>query len=150
MSSSYKEAMKKAFLGAGVNLPNHRKMVISVKDQDKHEIVSLARRFRALGYTIYATKGTYMVLKQNGISAERVNKIDGPSPNLMDLILGHELDLIIDTPKYGAHRGHGYLIRRLAVETGVQVLTAVDTAGALLTSMEAGSTGMEPVDIAKI
>lgn len=150
IAPTYKEALKKAFLGAGIDLPKRRKMVISVKDSDKPETVSLARRFQALGYTIYATKGTHRILKKNGIQAERVNKIDAPSPNLMDLILSHELDLILDTPKYGAHRGHGYLIRRLAVETGVFVFTAVDTAGALLTSLENAGVPLIPVDLAKI
>ena len=67
----------------------------------------------------------------------RTNKLEQPSPNLMDLILGHKIDLIIDTPSQGIeHSKDGFLIRRNAIETGVNVLTSLDTAEALVTSLE--------------
>ena len=72
-----------------------------------------------------------------GVKAIAVNKIEQNTPNLLDLILGHKIDLVIDTPPQGAeHSKDGFTIRRNAIETGVNVLTAIDTAKALITSLE--------------
>ena len=137
IASTFNEALYKAFLGAGVRLPKHKNMIITVKDEDKPDVVEIARRFEALGYKIFATRSTAKVLKENGIKVIRTNKLEQPSPNLMDLILGHKIDLIIDTPSQGIeHSKDGFLIRRNAIETGVNVLTSLDTAEALVTSLE--------------
>lgn len=137
ISLSFEEALFKAFLGSGVDLPKHKKMILTVKDADKPEAVRVARRFAALGYTIYATINTCRYLKEHGVSAKRVNKIEKERPNLLDLILGHQIDLVIDTPSQGIERSKdGFVIRRHAVETGVTCLTSLDTANALLTSLE--------------
>lgn len=137
IASSFNEALYKAFLGAGVRLPRHKNMIITVRDEDKRDVVEIARRFEALGYKIFATRSTAKVLKENGIKVIRTNKLEQPSPNLMDLILGHKIDLIIDTPSQGVeHSKDGFLIRRNAIETGVNVLTSLDTATALVTSLE--------------
>ncbi len=137
ISDNFNEALYKAFLGAGIRLPKHKNMIITVRDEDKEEIVDVARRFEAQGYKIFATRGTEKVLKNAGVRVIRTNKLEQPSPNLMDLILGHKIDLIIDTPSQGVeHAKDGFLIRRNAVETGVNVLTALDTARALVTSLE--------------
>ena len=137
IASSFNEALYKAFLGAGVRLPRHKNMIITVKDEDKPEVVAIAKRFSALGYKIFATRSTAKVLKEHGVKVIRTNKLEQPSPNLMDLILGHKIDLIIDTPPQGVeHSKDGFLIRRNAIETGVNVLTSLDTAYALVTSLE--------------
>lgn len=137
IASSFNEALYKAFLGAGVRLPKHKNMIITVKDEDKPEVVAIAKRFSALGYKIFATRSTAKVLKEHGVKVIRTNKLEQPSPNLMDLILGHKIDLIIDTPPQGVeHSKDGFLIRRNAIETGVNVLTSLDTANALVTSLE--------------
>ena len=137
IASSFNEALYKAFLGAGVRLPRHKNMIITVKDEDKPEVVAIAKRFSALGYKIFATRSTAKVLKEHGVKVIRTNKLEQPSPNLMDLILGHKIDLIIDTPPQGVeHSKDGFLIRRNAIETGVNVLTSLDTANALVTSLE--------------
>ena len=150
IARTFEEALYKAFLGAGFSLPRHRNMILTVKDSDKLEAVDVARRFAAIGYRIFATRSTAKVLREHGVAAMRINKIEGESPNLMDLILGHEIDLIIDTPSPGVgHSRDGFLIRRCAVETGVNVLTSLDTANALITSLETHpSQGLTLVDIA--
>ena len=108
-----------------------------MRDDDKEEAVEIGRRFEKIGYKIFATKGTADALKEAGVRANAVNKIEQESPNLMDLILGHKIDLVIDTPPQGADRSRdGFIIRRNAIETGVNVLTAIDTAEALITSLE--------------
>ena len=137
ISESFNEALYKAFLGAGVNLPKYKNMIITVRDEDKQDIIPIARRFQNLGYKIYATRSTAKVLNENVVKAIRTNKIEQPSPNLMDLILGHKIDLVIDTPSQGVEKSKdGFIIRRNAIETGVNVLTALDTAEALVTSLE--------------
>ena len=137
IAKTFNEALYKAFLGAGVQLPKYKQMIMTVKDADKPEAVGVAKRFEALGYKIYATRSTAKYLQEHGVNALRVNKISQESPNVMDLILGHKIDLVIDTPSQGVeHSRDGFLIRRTAIETGVNVLTAMDTARALVTSLE--------------
>ena len=152
IAESFNEALYKAFLGAGINLPKHKNMIITVRDEDKQDIVPIARRFEALGYKIYATRRTAKVLKENGVHAVRTNKIAQPSTNLMDLILGHKIDLVIDTPSQGVEKAKdGFVIRRNAIETGVNVLTALGTAEALVTSLEnTDIQKLELIDIATI
>lgn len=152
IATTFEEALYKAFLGSGFSLPKHKQMIITVKDADKLEVVDIAKRFEALGYKIFATKSTARVLNENGVKASKVNKIEQESPNLMDLILGHKIDLVIDTPTNGRDKSRdGFLIRRNAIETGVNVLTSLDTAEALVTSMEtAEQQHLTLIDIATV
>ena len=152
IAETFNEALYKAFIGAGIKLPKHRNMIITVKEEDHQEVVPIAKRFEALGYRIYATRGTAKVLKENGIKAIRTNKLEQPAPNLMDLILGHKIDVVIDTPPQGVeHQKDGFVIRRNAIETGVNVLTSLDTAEALVTSLEnTDLNNLTLIDIATI
>ncbi len=152
ISKDFDEALYKAFLGAGIDLPKHKKMIITVKDADKLEAAAVAKRFEALGYEIYATRSTARVLKENGVHAVMVKKVSEESPNVMDLLLGHEIDLVIDTPTQGRDKSRdGFLIRRVSIETGVTCLTSLDTANALVTSLETRhKKALGLVDIAKL
>lgn len=152
IAKTFDEALYKAFLGAGIVLPKHKQMIITVKDADKPEAVDVAKRFAALGYKIYATRSTAKYLQEHGVDALWVNKITQESPNVMDLILGHKIDLVIDTPTqgHGDKNRDGFLIRRNAIETGVHCITAMDTANALATSLESATEEFTLVDIAKI
>jgi len=137
IAKTFNEALYKAFLGAGIDLPKHKRMIITVKDADKGEAIEIGRRFEALGYTIYATRSTAKALNDAGVKAKKVNKIQQESPTVMDLILGHKIDLVIDTPTQGRDKSRdGFLIRRTSIETGVNCITALDTAKALATSLE--------------
>lgn len=152
IAKTFEEALYKAFLGAGVVLPKHKQMIITVKDADKPEALEVAKRFEKLGYTIYATRSTAKYLQDGGVEARQVNKITQESPNVMDLILGHKIDLVIDTPTqgHGDKTRDGFLIRRNAIETGINCITAMDTAVALATSLESATTEYTLVDVAKI
>lgn len=151
IGETFNEALYKAFLGAGFHLPKYKKMIITVRDDDKEEIVDIARRFKAIGYEIYATKGTGAALRAKGVDTLYISKLEQDSPNLLDLILGHQIDLVIDTPTQGAEHSHdGFIIRRNAIETGVNVLTAIDTAKALITSLENREEQLTLIDIATI
>ena len=151
IAKNFNEALYKAFLGAGVKLPKYKQMIITVKDADKPEAAEVAKRFEKLGYKIYATRSTAKFLQEKGVDALRVNKISQESPNVMDLILGHKIDLVIDTPTQGRDKSRdGFLIRRNTIETGVNVITAMDTANALATSLENAEDTLTLVDIAKV
>jgi carbamoyl-phosphate synthase large subunit len=152
IAKTFNEALYKAFLGAGVDLPKYKQMIITVKDADKGEAIEIGRRFEKLGYTIYATRSTANALKEAGVSARKVNKIHQESPTVMDLLLGHKIDLVIDTPTQGRDKSRdGFLIRRTAIETGVNCLTSLDTANALLTSLEnTDAKKLTLIDIAQI
>ncbi len=152
IAKTFNEALYKAFLGAGVQLPKYKQMIMTVKDADKPEAVGVAKRFEALGYKIYATRSTAKYLQEHSVNALRVNKISQESPNVMDLILGHKIDLVIDTPTQGNgdKTRDGFLIRRNAIETGVYCITAMDTANALARSLETAHGELTPVDIATV
>ena len=152
IAKTFNEALYKAFLGAGVQLPKYKQMIMTVKDADKPEAVGVAKRFEALGYKIYATRSTAKYLQEHGVNALRVNKISQESPNVMDLILGHKIDLVIDTPTQGNgdKTRDGFLIRRNAIETGVYCITAMDTANVLARSLETAHGELTPVDIATV
>ena len=152
IAKTFDEALYKAFIGAGIKLPKHKNMIMTVRDEDHADAVEIGRRFEKIGYHIFATSGTARALNEAGVKATPVRKIEQESPNLLDLILGHKIDLVIDTPPQGAdHSRDGFVIRRNAIETGVNVLTAIDTAKALITSLE--NTDIQKltlIDIAKI
>ncbi|MDE6964986.1 MAG: carbamoyl-phosphate synthase large subunit, partial [Lachnospiraceae bacterium] len=132
-------------------LPKHKQMIITVKKADQPEAAQVAKRFEALGYTIYATRHTAEYLRARGIKARRVNKLHQESPTVMDLLLGHKIDLVINTPTQGRDKSRdGFLIRRTAIETGVNCITAMDTARALVTSLENAREQFTLIDIASI
>ena len=152
IDKTFNGALYKAFEGAGVELPKYKQMIMTVKDADKPEAVGVAKRFEKLGYKIYATRSTAKYLQEHGVNALLVNKISQESPNVMDLILGHKIDLVIDTPTQGNgdKTRDGFLIRRNAIETGVYCITAMDTANALAHALETASDKKTPVDIATV
>ena len=152
IAKTFEEALYKAFLGAGVNLPKHKKMIITVNDADKNDAVSIGKRFEALGYEIYATRSTAKVLKENGVNAIKVNKLSQEAPTVIDLILEHKIDIVVDTPTQGRDKTRdGFLIRRYAIETGVNCFTSLDTVNALLTSLESTAKDqLTLIDIATV
>lgn len=151
IGKSFNEALYKAFVGAGIRLPRHKKMIITVRDSEKAETVEIAKRFSNLGYTIYSTSGTAKFLNERGINAIYVRKLEEEGPNILDLILSHEIDLVIDIPKQGVARSKdGFIIRRNAIETGVNVLTSLDTAKVLVSSLENKEQKTDVVDITKL
>ena len=153
ISTDFNEALYKAFLGSGVSLPKHKQMIITVKDADKGEIIDIARRYEKLGYIIYSTRRTAETLQENGVHARKVNRIGQESPTVMDLLLGHKIDLVIDTPTQGHDKNRdGFLIRRTAIETGVTTITSLDTARALVSSLEhqEEEKDLSLIDVAKL
>ena len=151
VSADFEEALGKAFQGAGMDLPRHRNMVITVRDADKAELAETAKRYEKLGYRIFATRGTAKALSAAGVQCLQIRKAEQESPNIMDLVLGHQLDLIIDIPGDGLQGAKdGFEIRRCAVETGVRVITAADTARALAEALEHAGSEVRLTDLAEV
>ena len=151
IAKTFNEALYKAFEGAGIRLPKYKKMIMTIRENEQEEAVDIARRFANVGYQIFATRGTARTLNKHGVKALEIRKLEQESPNILDLVLGHQIDLIIDIPAQGAERSHdGFVIRRNAIETGVNVLTALDTARALVTSLENRAKELTLVDIATV
>ena len=127
IAKTFDEALYKAFIGAGIRLPKHKNMIMTVRDEDHADAVEIGRRFEKIGYHIFATSGTARALNEAGVKATPVRKIEQESPNLLDLILGHKIDLVIDIPAQGAeHSRDGFVIRRNAIETGYALITSLE------------------------
>ncbi len=153
LADTFPQALLKAFKGANMKAPKKGgRVIITVKDEDKGEIVGIAKDLEAMEIEILATEGTYNTLTQAGIKARKVNRISEAHPNIMDMIQSGSVDLIINTPTKGhKHNTDGFKIRRAAVEHSVPCVTALDTAHAMVTIREKGrSVDLVPVDITKI
>jgi carbamoyl-phosphate synthase large subunit len=153
LAETYPQALLKAFKGSGMRAPKRGgRIIVTVKDEDKGEIVSIARGFEEMGVELYATAGTCQTLTDAGIQCKGVNRVSQAHPNILDMIASGTVDLIINTPTRGRkHDSDGFRIRRSAVEHGVGCVTSVDTARALLTvRQQSRSEDLTPIDITKI
>ncbi|MBE6956464.1 MAG: carbamoyl-phosphate synthase large subunit [Ruminococcaceae bacterium] len=153
LDETYPQALLKAFKGSGMRAPKRGgRIIITVKDEDKKEIVPIARGFEEMGIELYATSGTCDVLTEAGVECKRVNRVSQAHPNILDMIASGTVDLIINTPTKGRKQDtDGFKIRRSAVEHSVGCVTAIDTARALLTvRQQSRSEELIPIDITKI
>ena len=151
ISKDFDEAIYKAFIGTGIQLPKHKNIICTIKDSAKEEFLPIAKQYHQFGYDIYATIGTYTFLIENGIPATLVNRIADKTNTIFDLMLTDTVDLIIDIPTRNDNLKDGFLIRRFAVEAGIPIYTSLDTAQALINSLEKrhkGDTSL--VDITKL
>ena len=151
ISKDFDEAIYKAFIGTGIKLPKHKKIICTVKDSAKEEFLPIAKQYHDFGYDIYSTVGTYHFLKEHGIPATLVNRIADKENTIFDLMLTDTVDLIIDIPTRNDSDKDGFLIRRFAVEAGIPIYTSLDTAQALINCLEKrhkGDTSL--IDITKL
>lgn len=151
ISKDYDEAIYKAFIGTGINLPKKKNIICTIKDSAKEEFLPIAKQYYMFGYDLYATEGTYNYLKDHDVPVSLVNRINAKNNSLFDLMLTDTVDLIIDIPTRNNNLKDGFLIRRFAVEAGIPIFTSLDTAQALITSLEKrhkGDTSL--VDITKL
>jgi len=127
----------KAQVAAGNELPTEGAVFVSVSDSDKEAIVPIVRRFKKMGFKVYATRGTMKVLEENGIEVTRALKVSEGKPNVLDQLREGEINLIINTPTVGKRPARdGFKIRRLAVELGVPYITTVRGAIAAVNAIE--------------
>ena len=151
ISKDYDEAIYKAFIGTGIDLPKKKNIICTIKDSAKEEFLPIAKKYYMFGYDLYATRGTYEFLKQHDIPVSLVNRIDEKKNTMFDLMLSDTVDLVIDIPTRNNNLKDGFLIRRFAVEAGIPIYTSLDTANALINCLEKrhkGDTSL--VDITKL
>ena len=153
IAERFPQAMLKAFKGANMKVPKAGgRIIITVKDEDKGEIVGIARGFADMDIEILATSGTADALEAAGVRCTRVARVSEAHPNILDMLASGSVDLVINTPTRGRKpNSDGFKIRRSAVEHSVACVTAIDTARALLTVRAQGrSSELRPIDITTI
>ena len=128
MDYDYGTAYYKAQLAADNRLPTKGTVFLSIRDEDKDQIVDVARKLRSTGLHLIGTGGTVRVLKDHGVSAIQIKKVSEGSPNVVDLIRGGKVDLIVNTPRSKQGRRDGYEIRRAAVDFSVPYITTIQAA----------------------
>lgn len=151
ISKDFDEAIYKAFIGTGIQLPKKKNIICTIKDSAKEEFLPIAKQYYQFGYDIYSTEGTYNFLKKHGVPVHLVNRINAKTNTLFDLMLSDTVDLIIDIPTRNNNLKDGFLIRRFAVEAGIPIYTSLDTAQALINCLEKrhkGDTSL--IDITKL
>ncbi|WP_302497353.1 ATP-grasp domain-containing protein, partial [uncultured Flavonifractor sp.] len=153
LAESFPQALLKAFKGANMKAPKKGgRIIITVKDEDKGEIIGIAQGFADMGIEILATSGTCEALNAVGIPARKVARVSEAHPNILDMIASGTVDLVINTPTRGRrHDTDGFKIRRSTVEHSVACITAIDTARAMLTIRTQGRpSDLRPIDITQI
>ena len=151
VSHDFDEAIYKAFIATGIDLPKKKNIICTIKDSAKEEFLPIAKKYYQFGYDIYATIGTFTYLIEHGVPAHLVNRIADKKNTIFDLMLTDTVDLIIDIPTRNNNLKDGFMIRRFAVEAGIPIYTSLDTAQALINCLEKrhqGDTSL--IDITKI
>ncbi|HBG0292754.1 TPA: carbamoyl-phosphate synthase large subunit [Clostridioides difficile] len=134
VGENLEEALYKGFLAAGRHMSDERGVVLStVNNHDKDEFIEIAKDMKELGYTFVATEGTANSLRENGIEADIVNRIEEPRPNILDAIRNKQVDIVINTPTKGNDSTRdGFKMRRTAIEFSTEIMTSLDTLKALV------------------
>jgi len=134
-------AFHKAYLAAGIKLPRHGRILLTVKSSDKRAIVTEARALETLGYELLATDGTYRAIRSNGIKCERVNKVGEGRPHIVDLIKNRDIALILNTPYGKRERKDDSSIRAAAVQAHVPCITTLAGIQAVVSALTAVHRG---------
>ena len=153
VGENLEEALYKGFLAAGKTMSDKRGVVLAtINNYDKEEFIEIARDMKELGYTFVATEGTAKTLKDNGIDADIVNRVEEARPNILDAIRNKQVDIVINTPTKGNDSTRdGFKIRRTATEFSTEVMTSLDTLKALVEvkKKEIKDAGLEVYNIAE-
>ena len=134
-------AFLKAYDAAGLKLPKHGPVLITVKSSDKRHIVAEARLLEALGYDLIGTEGTWRALKSNGIKCTRVNKVGEGRPHIVDLIKNREIALVLNTPYGMKQRRDDSAIRAAATNAGIPCITTLAGIRAVVSALSAAHRG---------
>jgi carbamoyl-phosphate synthase large subunit len=132
----FQAAIAKAFRASGIDIPERGCVLASIADADKEEALPLLTALDAMGYRLLATSGTARFLEQNDVRVETVNKLGEGSPDLVDAISAGQVQAVVNTVHGGGALKDGMYIRRAAVEARIPCLTSLDTAAALVHSLE--------------
>lgn len=142
----YEKALQKAFIAAGVSIPQSGTILATIADKDKEEALNLFKRFYRIGFSFAATEGTAKLLQTMNIPVKVVNRLGQGENDINSEIRSGSIDLVINTISKSKNvESDGFKMRRAAVERGVICLTSLDTAEALLKTLELNSFVMEPL-----
>jgi carbamoyl-phosphate synthase large subunit len=130
ISDSFGSAFAKAQLAAANGLPLEGGVLITVNDSDKGTVTPIARRFHEMGFRVIATRGTAAYLRARGIPADRVLKVHEGRPNCLDMIVNHDVQLLINTPLGKHAQLDDYLLRQAAIVNRVSYTTTMSAASA--------------------
>lgn len=145
---NFAKALFKAFAGAKMKLPENGNVLLTIEDRDKEEILPIAKRFAKIGYRIFATKGTANFLCEHDLHVDEVAKLNEQADNnILDELRNEKIDLVINTMGHDLEKNSdGFIIRQTAIQQNIPLLTALDTADALLTALENRSFATESLD----
>lgn len=151
--STLDKALYKAMVAAGIRIPNHGHVLLTVADSDKEEALGIARRFSAIGYGLYATKGTAEFLRKHDSTlyvhtAAKVSEESPDTDTVTDLIQQGKANFVINTISSSDRdlQKDGFIIRRVSAENNIPCMTSFDTAYALLGVLESRSFTLAPLD----
>ncbi|WP_297849442.1 carbamoyl-phosphate synthase large subunit [uncultured Desulfovibrio sp.] len=135
MGSNFGEAFLKSQLGAGQALPQGGRIFLSVNDRDKPYLPEVAAMFARLGFQLLATRGTAAVLRKHGLEVEEVRKVYEGRPNIVDLLINHEVALVINTASGKNTARDSKAIRRASLTYKVPYCTTIAAARATATAI---------------
>ncbi|KHE71205.1 carbamoyl-phosphate synthase large subunit [Halobacillus sp. BBL2006] len=134
------KALYKGMTSAGLKIPTHGSVLLTVADKDKNEMLSIAETFYELGFQLFATEGTASVIEEANIPVEAVGKVGSEQRDVIDLIQNGDVQVVVNTLNKGMRaRSDGFRIRREAVEHGIACLTSLDTAKTIVEVINAMS-----------
>ncbi len=149
LSNSYGEAFYKAQEATQMKLPLEGTVLISVSNRDKPEVLEVARQFAEAGFSIIASKNTCKLIREAGIEAEMVHKLNEGRPNMLDLITNGKIDLIINTPIGQERKADDSYLRKAAIKKKVPYMTTMAAAKAtvsgILSLKKHGSSEVQPL-----
>ena len=138
MGADFAEAFLKSQIAAGQRPPRSGKVFLSVNDRDKPYVAEVARLFADLGFELLATRGTAKVLREGGLEVEEVRKVYEGRPNIVDLLINHEVALVINTASGKNTAKDSKAIRRATLTWKVPYCTTLAAARATATALAAG------------
>ncbi len=148
LDASFERAFAKSQLGAGVKLPSHGTVFISIRDSDKAGLVPMARRLTEMGFSVMATRGTAARIRDAGLPVKIVNKVLEGRPHCVDAIEGGEIKLVINTAAGSQAVADSFDIRRSALLNGVPHYTTIAGARAAvgaIAALKAGTLEVAPL-----
>lgn len=134
-------AFAKAHWAAGRSLPLEGSAFISVRNKDKRSIIFIAKKLFDMGFQLIATHGTAKVLRRNGMSAQLIHSIGKGRPTIHDYVKNHDVDLIINTPTGREHHHGEMLIRKMALENNIPLISTISGAAAAVNGIDAMRSG---------
>jgi carbamoyl-phosphate synthase large subunit len=137
ISETYGEAIAKAFIAAGGNLPTSGGVFISVNNNDKnYELIEVAKSFQRLGFEIYATSGTAAFLSKHSMAVKKIFKVNEGQPNVVDYVKNGDVNILVNTPLGEVSRFDELAIGSAAIEAKIPIITTISAAVAAVKGIQ--------------